>query len=228
MVRAVFFVLDCVLVTAGSRREVTRAMAVAVAAPVVEFSAAWEEMQSRREVSARGTLEDDLDDVLRRLGVFARPDQRAAAIDVLIESERAQMQSVRPGALEALAALRERRVKTALVADVTALAGRMWAESPLAPYFEAAAFSFEAGVALPDRRMFLLACERLGVEPAHSLLVARKAADLSGAVLASMRAVALRGESEEDGAEAEADEWQGPRVAGFEGLVELVDQEITS
>lgn len=220
-VRAVFFGLRGVLVEYSSvaHRRLLAEVARAVAAPAVEFAAAWEERRERREVDRHGTVEDDLDDVLRRLGVFARADQRAAAIDLLIESERSPLSSPRPGAIQVLTALRGRDLRTGVIANTTALAARLWPDSPLAPYFDAVVFSSEVGHRKPDRRIFALACERLGVAPPESTYVSAAPPELLSAAAAGMTTVLLvppMADGDESG-------WHGPRVLGLDGLLAVLD-----
>src|SRR6266540_1154050 len=92
-----------------------------------------------------------------------------------------------PGALEAAASLRARGLELAVVSNWDiGLAERLeWigAASP----FTAIVTTAEAGAAKPNPAVFLLALERLGVEPGRSLHVGDEPEDEQGALAAGMR-----------------------------------------
>jgi putative hydrolase of the HAD superfamily len=67
-----------------------------------------------------------------------------------------------------------------------------WPESPLAPLFDTALFSCDVKLKKPDRRIYELCTQRLGVEPAQCLYVGNGGSDeLAGARRAGMTPVLL-------------------------------------
>ena len=90
------------------------------------------------------------------------------------------------GAVQALERL-ARHVRLAVIANWDRSLHEQLARLGLAPFFAAVVTSAEAGVPKPDPAIFLLALQRLGVEPARALHVGDEPADEEGARAAGMR-----------------------------------------
>lgn len=89
-----------------------------------------------------------------------------------------------------------------------------WAE--VRPHVAAEVFSCSVGLRKPDPRIYLLACEELGVEPAEALFVGDGDNDeLAGAERVGMTAVLL----ERPGMDRE---WTGRRIQTLAELLALV------
>lgn len=73
--------------------------------------------------------------------------------------------------LEALAQLRERGLKLALVSNASTGEVRAWDESPLAAYFDVAVFSCECGYKKPDTAMYEHALRSLSSAAEHTLFI---------------------------------------------------------
>ena len=96
----------------------------------------------------------------------------------------------------------------------------IWDETPFAGLFDATVFSSSVGLSKPDPRIYELACERLGVEPADCLFVGDGANDeLPGAERAGMTALQLRAPGEALTPDGEA--WQGASIEHLSEVVEL-------
>ncbi|MEU0036379.1 HAD-IA family hydrolase [Streptomyces sp. NPDC006333] len=74
-------------------------------------------------------------------------------------------------ALDVLRGLRERGVRIAVVSNVGWDLRPVFDALGLTPYIDANILSYEVGVHKPDPRIFRLACDRLGVNPAEALMV---------------------------------------------------------
>jgi putative hydrolase of the HAD superfamily len=97
---------------------------------------------------------------------------------------------------------------------------QVWDDTPLGGKFDATVFSCDVGVSKPDRRIYEIACERLGVEPGDCLFVGDGANDeLPGAERAGMAAIQLRAPGETLTPDGEA--WVGRSVAHLSDLLEL-------
>ena len=92
-----------------------------------------------------------------------------------------------PGAIETVAGLRARGLELAVVSNWDVGLAEHLERIGAASLFSAVVTSAEAGAAKPDPAVFLLALERLGVEPARALHVGDEAADEEGAGAAGMR-----------------------------------------
>jgi putative hydrolase of the HAD superfamily len=122
-----------------------------------------------------------------------------------------------PGALETITELRDRRLRIGLITvcsdDVVAL----WPQTAFHGLFDSEVFSCSVGLRKPDPRIYLLACEQLGVEPKEAMFVGDGANDeLAGAERVGMTAVLLERSDEEQ-------EWPGRRIRSLPELLALVE-----
>lgn len=91
-----------------------------------------------------------------------------------------------------LKALREMGYRLGLISNCGEDEMKPWPESPLAPLFDTALFSCDVKLKKPDRRIYELCTQRLGVEPAQCLYVGNGGSDeLAGARRAGMTPVLL-------------------------------------
>ncbi|MDT8911558.1 HAD-IA family hydrolase [Amycolatopsis sp. PS_44_ISF1] len=79
---------------------------------------------------------------------------------------------------------RARGTRTALVSNAAGAGASMKAE--LAGYFDALVFSGEVGVAKPDREIYLIAAERIGLAAASCVFVDDAARNVRGAAEAGL------------------------------------------
>ena len=97
---------------------------------------------------------------------------------------------LRPGAAEALSALRERRRLVAVVSNFDQRLRPILAGLGLAPRLDAVVLPADAGAAKPDPRIFATALARLGVEPTDAAFVGDdRERDLEAARALGMHAV---------------------------------------
>jgi putative hydrolase of the HAD superfamily len=145
-----------------------------------------------------------------------------ADVEQVLEMRRARARRVlvpRRDALPTLDELRRRGHLLGMISVCTQDVSQVWDETPFGGTFDATVFSCDVGVSKPDPRIYEIACERLGVEPADCLFVGDGANDeLPGAERAGMTAVQLRAPGETLTPDGEA--WQG---ASIEHLSEVVD-----
>jgi putative hydrolase of the HAD superfamily len=121
-----------------------------------------------------------------------------------------------PGAVETLADLRSRGLRVGLITVCTDDVPALWPETPFHGLFDAEVFSCSVGLRKPDPRIYLLACEQLGVQPGEALFVGDGANDeLAGAERVGMTAVLLERPDEEQ-------EWAGERIRSLPELLSLV------
>jgi HAD superfamily hydrolase (TIGR01509 family) len=86
-----------------------------------------------------------------------------------------------------LHALRDRGLKIAVVSNVPRDLSDVFAAHGLERYVDAFVHSFQVGAEKPDPRIFLAACERIGTEPAATLMVGDHAVADGGATAAGLR-----------------------------------------
>jgi putative hydrolase of the HAD superfamily len=121
-----------------------------------------------------------------------------------------------PGAVETIVELRVRGLRVGLITICTDDVPALWPETAFHGLFDAEIFSCSVGLRKPDPRIYLLACEQLGVEPHEALFVGDGANDeLAGAERVGMTAVLLERAGEEQ-------EWAGRRVRSLPELLSIV------
>jgi len=128
----------------------------------------------------------------RVLGELGRPDPRLAdEVATLYCALRDAAYAPFPGALDALARLRERTPALGLVTNGAADAQRAKIERwGLAPFFDVIAIEGEVGAGKPDPRHFGHALAALGAEPAATLMAGDNyRCDVLGALELGMHAV---------------------------------------
>jgi putative hydrolase of the HAD superfamily len=122
------------------------------------------------------------------------------------------------GALETIAALRERGLKTGLITVCSEDVPLLWPESAFHGLFDVEVFSATCGLRKPDPRIYRLALDGLGVEAEEAVFVGDGANDeLAGAERVGMKAVGV----ESPGGEL-PDDWTGPRIRELPELLELI------
>jgi putative hydrolase of the HAD superfamily len=127
----------------------------------------------------------------------------------------------REGVLETLAGLRDRGLRTGLITNCTEDVSEVWDGSPLAALFDACVFSSTVGCVKPDRRIYELACNALGVAPAGCLFVGDGANDeLGGAARVGMTPVLMHWPGEAPRWSG-LDGWSGLRVTSAAQVLEL-------
>ncbi len=122
----------------------------------------------------------------------------------------------REGALETLDELRRRGLLLGLISVCSEDVCLVWDETPFAGRFDATVFSAACGLMKPDPRIYLRACEELGVEPGECLYVGDGANDeLAGARRVGMRPVLIHRPEGETA-------WDGPRITSIPDVLDLV------
>lgn len=219
MTRAVVFDLFGTLVSWPQGRPHTRALARELGIEFETFRPVWSKTWRARE-----TGQIDAEQALRSVCAevaFAASEER---IQLAAGAWTSFVRSVlvpRDGALETLAALRSRGVRTGLMSDAPLEVSRLWDASPLAPLIDAAVFSCSEGAVKPDPRLYEAVVRRLGVEPVECVYSGNgDGEELAGALRAGMRAVLFTGPGEPPGREAAA--WTGARISALAEILEMV------
>jgi putative hydrolase of the HAD superfamily len=177
-----------------------------------------DEFERRLQRSYRQLQTGPLAETYRELGIPA-PDI-AAAIEAHHDLARRTLR-LRAGAAEALARLRQRGLKLAVISVCSEDVPARWPQSDLAGLFDAETFSSECGLMKPEPEIYLRTARALDVEPAECLFVGDGANDeLAGAARVGMLPVLFL----PAGARPrwpEVQEWEGLRVSSIEEVTEL-------
>jgi putative hydrolase of the HAD superfamily len=149
------------------------------------FVAAWAAAYDER---ATGPIEPSVRAVCRTLGVAE--DRAEGLIRVRVDYTR-EVLFPREGAVEVLEALRLRGYRLGLISVCSEEVPILWEATAMAPLIDEAVFSCAVGVTKPSRRIYEIAAERLGVEPAECLFIDDQPGFVEGAVEVGMDAYVL-------------------------------------
>ncbi len=126
----------------------------------------------------------------------------------------------RDGAVEALERIRRLGLKTGLITVCNEDVPLVWEQTPFAPLIDVPVFSCSVGVRKPDPQIYLVACERLEIEPSEAVFVGDGANDeLAGAERVGMRAILVR----RQGTDSTVSDFQGQSITRLSELEELLD-----
>ena len=139
-------------------------------------------------------------------------DAAARALELRLELTRRSLVPAR-GVTLVLDELRARGLRLGLVSNCSSEVGELWEQSPFGGRFDAVVLSADVGICKPDPRIYRLALERLGVDPAEAVFVGDGHSDeLAGATRVGMRAIQL----------GSRDGWSGERIDSLEELLVLL------
>lgn len=225
-VRAVVFDFYGTLAPGRSTAEQVAArssQAAALGVDPARFDAELSATTDERFRGAGGDLDGSLRWVAARLGATPRDDQLAACVAVRRATER-RFGEPRPEAEPVLRALRSRGLRVGVISDCSAELPEYFPDLPIAPYVDAAVFSFVTGHRKPDPSNYLDCCATLGVPPESCLYVGDGGSnELAGARSVGMRAVHLDVEAERGGpVYGRHASWDGEVITSLTDVLALV------
>ncbi|NIM07510.1 MAG: HAD-IA family hydrolase [Armatimonadetes bacterium] len=199
-------------------------MADALCVPREDFAREWIGTFQERISGGIETTEDAVEHICQLLGVEAAASSIAAAVEIRFDLTRRALRP-RPDAVETLTQLKAGGYKIGLVTDCSDEVPVLWADSPLAPVIDVPIFSCSVGMAKPDSRIYLLACEALGVKPQECLYVGDGSSrELTGAVKVGMHPVLISVpyDNDYDHFRVDAKEWQGTVISSLKQILTVV------
>ena len=185
------------------------------------FQGQWRETLADRTVGRLGTLEDELDGMLRALGTSCDAD----VLRELAEGERAAwVDGVRLYAdtIPTLEVLRARGFATGLVSNCTSQTIGVLAHHQLDRYLDTLVLSCEVGLAKPDPGIFLAAAERLKLDARDCAFVA----DGAGGELDTARDLGMYAVLVENDDQHRASVRSNGHDARIERLTDLLDLDV--
>ncbi len=188
------------------------------------FKDSWSATAIDRQTGRVGDMQEHILTLAARAGAWPSDAQVAEVLEVRSALYRKWFVP-RPNAQEILRELRGRGIPTALISMCAVDTPPFWRASPLVGLVDVEVFSCEVGMRKPDAEIYLLACERLGVDAGRCLYVGDGAyAELSGASAVGMHAVLIRdpAESEGEALRPEAEDWGGPSITDLGEVPDLL------
>ncbi|EHB68689.1 MULTISPECIES: HAD family hydrolase [Paenibacillus] len=136
-----------------------------------EFKREWRARQERRMNGSFPTFHAVIRDILEQRSLSYPHEHVEQLYRARVEEKGLPFQSIRSDILEMLDLLKKRGIKLGLISNCTEEEVIHFGRSPLASCFDEVIFSYEVGMAKPQKEIYLMACERLGVTPEESIFV---------------------------------------------------------
>jgi putative hydrolase of the HAD superfamily len=154
-----------------------------------DFKKEWGSRQSRRMTGELADYPAVIKDIMLHRDL---PFDKEAVMHLYEERKKEKVlpfKNIRSDILELLTSLRKNEIKIGLISNCTEEEVQYWHKSILADHFDDVIFSFEAGMAKPDKQIYLLGCQRLSVAPENTLFIGDGGSkELEGADNAGMKA----------------------------------------
>ncbi len=170
-----------------------------------------------------GSFQSTMERLAREAGAQLSPEALAAVCQTRIAGQREHLMRVRREAEGVLRELRGCGLGIGVVSDCTHELAMAWDQLPLARLVDVRALSVEERVKKPDPHLYLLAAERLAVDPGRCLYVGDGGSnELNGATAVGMTAVLLDDPVGRTAIVYDRDEWKGAAIARLDAVVDLV------
>jgi putative hydrolase of the HAD superfamily len=205
-------------------RDLLGEMADILGAPREGFIDLWVETFNARMIGTFSTVAANIKHICQALGVHPKDEALAVTADLRLEMTRRGLQP-RPGAVELLESLKTSGYKIGLISDCSSEVPLLWDKTPFAPLMEAAVFSCELKIKKPDPRIYLFACEQLGVKPEDCLYIGDGSSrELTGAQGVGMSPVRILMPHElSDSYRVDTEDWPGPVISSFQEIPALLE-----
>ena len=188
--------------------------------PIDGFKRVWSETSRARNIGEIRNTRSALALICESLAVEVTDDQLERAAAIRSEHMRRSLEP-RYGSLETLIRLRGMSIKVGLVSNTTADVSDLWTEAPFEPAIDASILSCDVGMKKPDPEIYLLACERLEVEPGQCLFIGDGGSrELTGATNVGMTAVLIR--APDDTKSGAREDWQGTKISSVAEVLDLL------
>jgi putative hydrolase of the HAD superfamily len=215
-VKALLSDLFSTLIPGGDteRASVNARMGAALGVDATAFQQAFDAASYERFIGAYGDLPSTLRVIAERCGGTPTDEQVQEATSLRRALAQRLLGAAPATTLSTLAAFKSAGWRIGLVSNITAETQLQWPGSPLAPYFDTAAFSAEVGAAKPEPAIYLTACTALGVDPTDCIYVGDgHDNELPGAAALGMHTIRTLEHANSHPA------WPGPTIKTFAGLM---------
>lgn len=153
-----------------------------------DFKQEWGSRQSRRMSGELADYPSVIKDIMLSRNL---PFNKEAVMHLYKERKKEKtipFENIRLDILDLLTTLREKDIKIGLISNCTEEEVQYWHKSLLAQYFDDVIFSYEVGVAKPDKQIYLLSSTHLSVAPENTIFVGDGGSgELEGAAKAGLR-----------------------------------------
>ena len=151
--------------------EVLRQMGRELGMEEEAFVQAFRAGAPQRTVGEWKDLHGNLRAILEQAGLPCDDRALDRAVEIRVSYSRRQLMNPYPDTLPTLQALRDAGRKIGLISDCSPETAQLWPQTLLAEFIPDPVLSCTVGLRKPDRRIYDLACQRMGVDPLHAVYV---------------------------------------------------------
>ncbi|HET7580139.1 MAG TPA: HAD-IA family hydrolase [Bacillales bacterium] len=153
----------------------------------IAFDREWKKRKSMRMRGKYPTYQDAIRDMLAALGTSATEKQLNELYKKRAAAKAKPFMNIDGGILEMLDKIKATGFKIGLISDCAPEEVAAWPDSVLPPFFDDVIFSCRVSMAKPDRGIYHLSCEKLGVSPSEAVYIGDGGSDeLNGAFRAGL------------------------------------------
>lgn len=227
--KAVIFDLFGTLVdnfTTSEYMKVLDEMSQILDTPADKFSRLWRDSFYMRTNGTHRTHQESIRYICNELGIKITDAQVEKAADLRLAYT---IRSLKPrkDAISVIEKIKAMGYKVGLVSDCSPETPEAWPQTPFKGIFNVTIFSCDVNVKKPDPRIYLLACERLGVKPEDCLYVGDGSShELTGAKAVGMHPVQIIDPNETVDTHFVDREknWEGSRISYLKEVFFYLDQ----
>jgi putative hydrolase of the HAD superfamily len=207
--------------------ESVRAMAERLGCDLDAFERAWSRTAVLRQTGGYPDgIAGNVRAICSTLGLDVDDSALAHALEPRAEMYR-RFFHPRPGAVETLSELKRRGYPIGLISMCAPDTPALWHASALAPFVDVTVFSSECGLRKPDRAIYQVCTDALGVMPERSVYIGDGSYhELTGAEAVGMTAYLIADPDMDptDRLIPDADDWLGPSVSDLRELLNLLQR----
>lgn len=160
--------------------------------PPDKFTTLWRDSFYLRTNGSHRTHEESISYICRELNVPVTDEQVKQAATLRLDYTIKTL-IPRPEAIPVIYKLKSTGCKVGLISDCSPETPVVWPGTPFADIFDVTVFSCVVCLKKPDPRIYLLACDQLGVKPKGCLYIGDGASqELTGAAAVGMHPVLIR------------------------------------
>lgn len=225
--KAVIFDLFGTLIdnfTDSEYARVLEEMAATLDAPADAFSREWRGSFYLRTNGSHATHFESIWYICGRIGVTVTEEQVRKASDIRLDYSR-RVLVPRPVTLPTIQELKSRGYRVGLISDCSPETPEVWPETPFHNIFDITVFSCVVSLKKPDPKIYLYACEKLGVKPEDCLYVGDGSSnELTGAAAVGMHPIMIvdPGETADTHFVDKEQEWNGRTISTLDEVLGIV------
>jgi putative hydrolase of the HAD superfamily len=136
-----------------------------------DFKLEWRKHQDARMCGDFASYHDVIRAILATRCLPVNEEAIEALYQARLEEKEIPFRQIHSEVLSLLQSLKKHPIKIGLISNCTEEEVGGWEDSELSEYFDDYIFSYQVGISKPNKEIYMLACNRLGVRPEECIFV---------------------------------------------------------